>query len=231
MTVSNNNVCTAPFPTDRKIEKINNHTRGAVLNTNKWNQNAEITVRFIGGAPELHDRVEKVAKEWTNIAGLTFNFIDEGDADIRISFIQDNRSWSYIGTDCHRIPQSQATMNFGWLTPDSPDDILQAVVLHEFGHAIGMIHEHQNPLGGIKWNMDAVKHDLSGPPNNWDAQTIENNMFKAYPKDQVTGTEVDSTSIMMYPIPKSWTLNDFSAGFNKDLSDTDRQFIATVYPR
>jgi len=23
---------------------------------------------------------------------------------------------------------------------------------HEFGHAIGLAHEHQNPAGGIQWN-------------------------------------------------------------------------------
>jgi len=28
-------------------------------------------------------------------------------------------------------------------------------VLHEFGHALGLIHEHQNPAsGGFKWNRE-----------------------------------------------------------------------------
>ena len=48
-------------------------------------------------------------------------------------------------------------MNYGWLTPDSDDDELRRVVLHEFGHALGLIHEHQNPEGGIEWNEPAVK--------------------------------------------------------------------------
>jgi hypothetical protein len=36
-------------------------------------------------------------------------------------------------------------------------------------------HEHQNPSGGIQWNREAVIADLSGPPNNWKIEMIENN--------------------------------------------------------
>ncbi len=52
------------------------------------------------------------------------------------------------------------------------------MVLHEFGHTLGLIHEHQNPNRPINWNRAAVIADLSGPPNNWDEETIENNIFK-----------------------------------------------------
>ena len=31
---------------------------------------------------------------------------------------------------------------------------------HEFGHAIGLGHEHQNPAGGIEWNEEVVLRDL-----------------------------------------------------------------------
>lgn len=37
------------------------------------------------------------------------------------------------------------------------------LVPHEFGHAVGLIHEHQNPEGGVPWSRDAVVADLSGP--------------------------------------------------------------------
>ena len=52
------------------------------------------------------------------------------------------------------------------------------MILHEFGHALGLIHEHQNPIQAIDWNKPAVIADLSGPPNNWDRDTIEHNMFE-----------------------------------------------------
>jgi hypothetical protein len=34
----------------------------------------------------------------------------------------------------------------------------------------------------------------------------------------------------MYPIPESWTLDDFQVGFNTAISDVDRHLISNVYP-
>jgi len=204
--------------------------KAALLEGAKWDVGRIITIRFLNGAPELQQRVRKVAEEWTKLANLTFNFRTSGPTDIRIAFNQGNGSWSYLGKICLQIPEDQPTMNYGWLTPDSPDDELRRVVLHEFGHALGLIHEHQNPKGGgIEWNRDAVIRDLSGPPNNWDEATIENNMFSQY--TGVTATGVDPTSIMMYPIPLAWTLDGTSAGLNGELSERDKRFIAENYPK
>ena len=35
---------------------------------------------------------------------------------------------------------------------------------------------------------------------------------------------------MMYPIPAAWTTDGFSAGFNRELSGTDKEFIRDAYP-
>lgn len=206
--------------------------KAALLKSSKWNDGDIITVRFIEGAEELQARVKAVALEWTELANLKLDFRMQGPTNIRIAFQQGNGSWSYLGTMCKRIPEPQPTMCYGWLTPQSPDDELRRVVLHEFGHALGLIHEHQNPKGGIRWNRDAVIRDLSGPPNRWPLATIENNMFKKYPETDVVATDVDRESIMMYPIPKAWTENGyFSADMNRELSAKDKQFIRQNYPK
>jgi serralysin len=205
--------------------------RAALLKDAKWNVGSVITVRFLEGAPELQQRVRKVAEEWTKLANLTLDFLPTGPTDIRIAFKQGNGSWSYLGRICRQIPEPQPTMNYGWLTTTSAEDEVRRVVLHEFGHALGLIHEHQNPQNGIDWNPDAVKADLGGPPNNWNFATIEENIFKKYPKGGVIATDIDKESIMLYPIPKAWTTNGFSAGLNGELSATDKEFIRTNYPR
>jgi serralysin len=43
-------------------------------------------------------------------------------------------------------------------------------------------------------------------------------------------TTLDSKSIMLYPIKKSWTLDGFSSGLNTTLSPIDIAFIRMMYP-
>ncbi|WP_219414415.1 M12 family metallopeptidase [Pseudonocardia nigra] len=210
-------------------------TRAALMDEFKWQGGTRIRVGFTDGDPELQQRVRAVAEQWTGpeMANLRLQFVPDSetaDADIRVAFKQGDGSWSYLGTVCRQIPAAEPTMNYGWLTPQSSDEEVREVVLHEFGHALGLIHEHQNPDRPIAWNRAAVIADLSGPPNNWDEATIEHNIFKKYDPDEVTTTPVDPRSIMMYPIPASWTTDGFSAGFNTDLSDVDRAFIRDAYP-
>lgn len=204
--------------------------RGGLVKAAKWKPGATIRIAFLDGTEQQRALVKQYAVEWiTNLANLKFSWVnDPAQSDIRISF-RYRGSWSVIGTTCKTVPKDQPTMNFGWLTPTVQPSEAKRVILHEFGHALGMIHEHQNPNGGIQWNRDAVIADLSGPPNNWDLNTIEHNMFDPYDKGEINGTSLDKASIMLYPIPASWTTNGFSAGSNRELSETDRSFIKKEY--
>lgn len=232
MASNDKHFCVCMTPADlapQDLTRIQGH-KAAVLNGARWQGGDIIRIGFLGGSAALRERVREVALEWTKHADLVFAF-GAPDPEIRISFVEGDGSWSYLGTMCRQIAPAEATMNYGWLNDDSPEDEVRSVVLHEFGHAIGLIHEHQNPKGGIKWNRDAVIHDLSGPPNHWDDATIEHNIFKKYQTADVTATAVDAHSIMMYPIPRAWTLDGFSAGMNNAISQQDRELIAQVYPR
>jgi hypothetical protein len=235
MTLNEHHYCsslTAGAPDAADAARLSGR-KAAMLLGAKWPVGSVVTVRFLDEAGDavLRQRVQAVAEEWTKLANLTLDFRNDGPTDIRIAFMPGNGSWSYIGTMCRQIAEPLPTMNYGWLTPDSDEPELRRVVLHEFGHALGLIHEHQNPKGGgIAWNEDAVKADLGGPPNNWNLATIQTNMFRKYELSEVDATDVDPLSIMMYPIPKSWTFDGTSAGLNGELSATDREKIAQDYP-
>lgn len=190
--------------------------RMAVFKAKKWPNGSTIRIRFMGGSVEQQDFVRQFAPEWTEYANLKFDFTNAANAEIRISFLDDG-AWSYIGIDALDIPIHAATMNFGWLE--------RGTVLHEFGHAIGLIHEHQNPAGGIQWNRENVISDLSKPPNNWPLAVIERNVFQKYSVDQLNATALDKKSIMLYAIPSRWTLDGFSSEPNNVLSETDKTFI------
>ncbi len=207
--------------------------RAALLKEAKWPEGSIITVSFLDGDPTLQQRVIAAARLWTahGLANVTFDFRKDTNAtDIRISFRRKG-SWSLIGTECRKEKNtSKPTMNFGWLTPESSDLDVREVVLHEFGHALGLIHEHQNPVNGIHWNKDVIYKELSEPPNEWDRATIDFNMFEGFSRQETNYTQRDDKSIMMYPFPKRWTTDGFSTGFNSELSETDKKFIRRMYP-
>jgi hypothetical protein len=104
---------------------------------------------------------------------------------------------------------------------------------HEFGHALGLAHEHSSPHGGIQWNEPVVIAALAGPPNMWDEATTRHNVLRKYSADQVNGTAFDPKSIMLYFFPASWTLNGVGTEANEVLSEMDQSFIASakMYPR
>jgi hypothetical protein len=206
--------------------------RAALLRGARWRRGSVISISFLDGDPVVQRRVKRAALKWTalGLANLTFEFREAPPTWIRISF-QFEGSWSSIGTTCLQITdQTQPTMNLGWLTRESTKADVEQVVLHEFGHAIGLIHEHQSPGGEIHWNRIQVAQDLSGPPNHWSAETIKQNMFEPYSKLETNYTELDPLSIMMYPLPGKWTIDGFSVGLNNKISRTDKTFIHSQYP-
>ncbi|MDP9343479.1 MAG: peptidase [Actinomycetota bacterium] len=188
-----------------------------------------LRVRFLDGDPAVQARIPRFAEAWSQYANITFQFGNDPDAEIRISF-QDPGSWSWIGTQCLSIAKDQPTMNFGWLTPDTADDEYSRVVTHEFGHSIGCIHEHQNPVAGIPWDKPVVYQYYEGPPNNWTQLEVDVNLFQRYDKTITQYSTFDPTSIMEYPIPAQFTDGELVVGLNEVLSDMDKQFIAGQYP-
>lgn len=189
-----------------------------------WINGSTLQVRFLEGTTAQHNLVKEQAGWWTQHANLNFEFNNSPHAEIRIAFDPTDGAWSYIGTDAREIPLSAPTMNLGFTDGGTP--------AHEFGHAIGLQHEHQNPQGGIQWNEDVVIQALSGPPNNWTRDQIEHNVLKKYSVDQIRGTEFDPDSIMLYFFPAEWTLNGIATKNNEILSMMDKDFIASAvaYP-
>jgi len=190
-----------------------------------WMNGSTLRVRFIGGTAAQQTKAKEQALWWSAFANLKFDFNNAPDAEIRITFDPDDGAWSYIGTDNRSIPLNQATMNLGFMDGGTAG--------HEFGHAIGLAHEHQNPAGGIEWNEATVIKALSGPPNNWDEATIRHNVLNKYTVNQVKGTKFDPDSIMLYFFPGSWVKSGVGTHANEVLSAVDKAYIASAeaYPK
>ena len=171
--------------------------------------------------------IEKIVKErFEPIINIKFIFTDKNTAKdeknhVRIGFDSDGGSWSLVGTDC--INQKKGTtMNLAWF------DV--GTVLHEFGHVLGMVHEHQNPKGkSIKWNDQAV-YEWAQQTQGWDKQKTQTNILNKYSNDQINGSSFDPKSVMLYFFPSNLTTNHIGTSQNLRLSPEDVIWLNKTYP-
>lgn len=211
-------------------ERQNQLLELAIWRDKKWANGKTIKIKFLDGSPFIIDKVKQNANIWTKLANLNFDFIEKGDAEIRISFQQGNGSWSYVGVDCLNITdQTEPTMNFGWFTDTTPDLEFSRTVLHEFGHGIGCIHEHQSPDANIPWDIPAV-YAYYAASQGWTQAEVNNNIFAVYDNSTITNSNFDRLSIMLYPIDGALTQNRFSVGMNNLLSFNDIKCVRQWYP-
>jgi hypothetical protein len=195
--------------------------------------------------------IERIAKEWMKGDGkfspnLTLKFHDTNSssffewskldtkigAQIRITLSPDpldGKIWSKLGTrsiDSTLI--GKASMGLGGLSINRVQDY-RRIVLHEFGHALGFAHEHQDKEGTYKDELvietppeyketyrdgnrtkdlvpykgfsPGVKLWFSGSPNFFSADRIENDILNAPDSAAFKRIDLDPRSVMKYYIP------------------------------
>lgn len=194
-----------------------------------WKPGRTLRVKILNGSEKIRSKVKQYANVWTEYANIKFDFVDSGAAEIRVNIDASRASWSYVGTGCLTIAAEKQTMNFGWLTDSTSEAEFSRVIVHEFGHALGCIHEHQSPAASIPWNKPAV-YNYYKTTQGWDTAKTDNNMFRLYEATTTQFSTFDPSSIMLYAIPSSLTTNGYSTGWNTQLSQTDKDFIAKAYP-
>lgn len=211
-------------------------TKGVALLAAKWTPGQELRIGFLAGSKKLRQRVFKVAERWTRDgpggANLVFKHTDDvASADIRIAFDPAGGSWSMLGNEAQSVANGSATMNLGWATEDAPDSEFDSVVLHEFGHAIALLHEHNHPNLDLHWKKEVVYADLGGDPNYWSKDDVDYNVFEQYPLNRVEMTnKPNMVSIMIYTIPARWLDGQPAIMPSNHLSPGDITFIRSLYP-
>ncbi|WP_146606090.1 hypothetical protein [Mesorhizobium kowhaii] len=155
-------------------------------------------VAFLNGEKRQHDIVMQSARMWlgTHVGTfLDFDFTASLDkAHIRVEVFSD-QNWSAIGRRAKAVT-TPYTMRFS--------DLYPASIMHEFGHAVGLQHEHRFPLSTIEWKEDAVFRDMHA--KGWDEETVREQILTKLDKSAVCLADptLNKSSIMMYPIQDGW---------------------------
>jgi len=107
--------------------------------------------------------------------------------------------------------------------------VMRGTTTHEFGHALGMLHEQSYP-NGIKWNKDTV-YKYYEKYQGWDKAKVDFNVLEASDFFYTNGTTYDPQSIMHYPVLAWQTVDGFTVGKNDIISEGDKKLIAALYPK
>lgn len=192
-----------------------------------WTPGQTLRVKFIGGTTFLKNKVQTYIQQWSNNANIHFQIVTAGNSEIRVAFDVNNGNWSYVGKDNLNIAQSAKTMNLA-IDNNSSETTIRRKVLHEFGHAIGLEHEHQQPYASIPWNKPAV-YQYYANSDGWSQAEVDANILNKKDPKLTNNTSYDPTSIMHYPVSAALTTNGFSIPWNTELSTLDKDFMKKKY--
>ncbi|WDY56914.1 hypothetical protein [Pseudomonas sp. PSKL.D1] len=204
-------------------------SKRAIANTGRfWRPGRTLMVSFYGNPDKaLKSKVFKTALQWTegSRADLGLQLAPDNDTTAQIRVLLDLNapgSESDIGTDAMAFNDESMTLNVSANHP-----LFDYTVLHEFGHAFGIEHEHQHPGTTISWNEQTLLADNA--PFGWTAQDIVDQYTKKR-TDGLIKVDYDPRSIMHYPVLRRWTLNDIEVGQNHTLSEGDLERMRLAYP-
>lgn len=190
-----------------------------------WPTGSTIRVAFLEGTPQQQKDFRAAFSEWLKDANLKVEYVAPPASDIRVAFKLQKGSWSYVGTEARRIAKNEPTINLGY---DSPRTPIPQPYLHEIGHALGLVHEFQNPRANLAWNKPKV-YAYFQQQYRWPKDVIDSMFLK--PNSNYPGIRnFDPQSAMLWAIPADLFIDGRKVGPSAILSKSDRAYIASLYP-
>ena len=218
--------------------------------------NPVITVCFWNGSKQTQDFVMKFANDWAKYAAIKFDYKTDGvnricqdaqSANIRVSLDdedardlyvnqQENRkgNWSYLGN--LDLSSLLVTLNLPDVVRLRSADPLwtRHAIRHEFGHALGLEHEHQRTECAGWFNLEQIAKDTGWTVDQARAQV------GTFPDSDLAGLgfvgDYDKESVMQYNFARSWLLekpgetNPCIRTDIENLSEKDKLGIRVLYP-
>jgi len=203
--------------------------RSIVHYSKLWANGRTLKVAFMDSPDADHkQKIIAAASQWLPYINLKFEFVDDLKGDIRIATKNNNNS-SMLGTDALLIHPDHPTMNLG-VKPQHED--FEVIVIHEFGHALGAMHEHQHPRANIPWDKPKVYEFYKNREMNpLTEEQVDRNLFASFDTLDAIYTSYDRKSIMHHPVANTLTVGNWEIPINRRISKKDKRLMRLLYPK
>ena len=196
----------------------------------KWKKKTTLKVYFFNGEKDQQQKTIQIANEWANYCNMKFEQSDNvGLSDIRVTFRTNRGDCSYVGNEADSFPRD-TTMFLQDIDEDLKNGNTDArrIILHEFGHGLGLNHELQHPDAAIPWDTAAV-YTYYKEKFKWEPPLTYQQVFEKI-NDIGLKSQFDTTSIMVYAVPSELTLDKkYTIRWPENLSETDKKYIKKYY--
>ncbi|KAK7677652.1 hypothetical protein QCA50_019343 [Cerrena zonata] len=200
------------------------------LTSRLWNIGSTITFSFANGNSIQHRKVLTCLSTWLQHTHLQFENVAV-NGDVRIIF-SPALSWSYVGINCKVVHPDRPTMQLGGI--DNSDSRITAPelrsILHECGHMLGFVHEHQSPARAAQVTFDE-KATVAYYADVWSPSKVERTVLHIHSEEQLAAySPFDDMSIMLYEIPACTNREAKHIARPSTLSPIDAAFANLLYP-
>ena len=229
----------------------------------EWEKHGELLFKFLepdeSGKSDIriefnYDYYREMKKgsppdEAPSPTGKFYNAVEAENYEREGYFLQNFNKWrSIFGTlaKAESGPTMWLTTNYDANDPDNDGSRPNGTILHEFGHVLGLMHEHLSPKFNeyFEWVDIEDIYKFYAETQGWTPERVEGNLFNTVTVDtSTTLTNFDPESIMTYGIrpehinarsSDSWVqqiAEDTGVPKNYVLSDGDKAIIEYLYPK
>jgi hypothetical protein len=221
--------------------------RGVFNQLSLWPASKTLMACFYDGEPALRAFFIRSAQKWLPGTSLkvdfgsepTYRTCEQDVLDIRIAFSQKGY-WSYMGTDSLNPDVIKKGASLNIQTDSHPFNSLNLqwideAITHEFGHALGLLHEHQSPAAHCGDEFDWEKINAFAKEKwGWTAEEVHTNFAPYVDDPRLRTTPYDRDSVMHYALAdwmfKKGKKSKCYVSEPRTMSNEDKITIADAYP-
>jgi hypothetical protein len=181
---------------------------------------------FLNGSESEKRQVQDAAEGWLRNGleqHIEFDFgVKAENSQIRIS-VGVSGNDSAVGRTALQIRADRPTMNL--------ENIVPEIIQHEFGHALGLRHEHRHPDAGFRFKEIVVIDEMK-ERYHWTEAMTRSNILDRFASERarcVGDQQFNADSIMIYDIPSRWTESGVSFRSSDTITERDLQCLIGLY--